>query len=83
MQIWPASLIWPQVLSLCSILNTLHAGDEGVDSTGLSSMTRLRFFWIVLGGSFCYQFLPGWIFVALSYFSWICWMAPSESFPHP
>jgi len=42
-------------------------------------MTRLRLFYIVLVGSLFYYFLPGWIFTALSYFSWICWIAPSTS----
>ncbi|CED82182.1 Sexual differentiation process protein ISP4 [Phaffia rhodozyma] len=71
---YPASLIWPQVLILCTILNTLHAED---DATG-GRMTRLKFFIIVIAASFFYYFLPGYLFGALSYFSWVCWIRPNN-----
>ncbi|KAF9463568.1 oligopeptide transporter [Collybia nuda] len=81
--VWPASMVWPQNLVACTLLNTLHAEDEddGVGmggSTRGKGMTRYRFFMIVMIGSFFFFFLPGFIFQALSVFSFICWAAPDN-----
>ena len=72
--VWPASMIWPQNLVVCTLLNTLHAED---DENG-QGMTRYRFFLWVMFAAFAYQFLPGLLFTALSTFSWICWFSPRE-----
>ena len=69
----PASMIWPQNLVSCALLNTLHAEDDE-RNTGI---TRYKFFIYVMTGTFLWTFLPGFLFVGLSYFSWVCWMAPS------
>lgn len=53
--VWPASMVWPQNLVACTLLNTLHAEDE--DESG--GITRYRFFMWVTGGSFVFFFLPG------------------------
>ena len=69
----PASMIWPQNLVSCTLLNTLHAEDDD-RTTGIS---RYRFFIYVTIGTFLWTFLPGFLFLGLSYFSWVCWIAPS------
>ena len=69
----PASMVWPQNLVTCALLNTLHAEDND-RTTGIS---RYRFFIYVMTGTFLWTFLPGFLFVGLSYFSWVCWIAPS------
>ena len=69
----PASMIWPQNLVSCALLNTLHAEDDD-RSTGIS---RYKFFIYVMIGAFLWMFLPGLLFVGLSFFSWMCWIAPS------
>jgi len=69
----PASMIWPQDLVSSTLLNTLHAEDED-QSTGIS---RYRFFIYVMTGTFLWTFLPGFLFVGMSFFSWMCWIAPS------
>ena len=113
--IWPASMVWPQNLVLCTLLNTLHGNnDEEVPNGGASEseegrggvrglvrwsmrpMTRYRHFIIVFLGSFLFFFLPGafffscsqsreltvyaagYLFQALSIFSFICWAAPNN-----
>jgi OPT family oligopeptide transporter len=53
--VWPASMVWPQNLVVCALLNTLHAEDD----EGQGGMTRYRFFMIVTAASFVYFFLPG------------------------
>jgi len=73
-QVDPASLIWPQVLITSTVLNTLHAEDEGNDGR----MPRLKFFFLFIGAGFAYYFLPGFLFGALGFFSWVCWIKPSK-----
>lgn len=70
--VWPASMIWPQNLVQATILNTLHAEEDGTDG----SMTRFRFFSIVSIGAFFFYFVPGYLFTALSFFNWVCWIWP-------
>jgi hypothetical protein len=54
--VWPASLIWPQNLMLCTLLNTLHAEDDEGEGGGIS---RFRYFLYVFVAAFCWYFLPG------------------------
>lgn len=72
--IWPASMVWPQNLVTCTLLNTLHA-ESDTESGGLS---RYKYYMLVTGGAFAFFFLPGFMFVGLSIFSWICWIAPTN-----
>jgi len=53
--VWPASMVWPQNLVACTLLNTLHAEDD----EGAGGITRYRFFMYVTVGSFFFFFLPG------------------------
>lgn len=71
--VWPASLIWPQDLVVCALLNTLHAEDD--EDEGIS---RFKFFSYVGIAAFFFYFLPGFLFQALSIFSWVCWIRPNN-----
>ncbi|CCM01622.1 uncharacterized protein FIBRA_03683 [Fibroporia radiculosa] len=71
--VWPASLVWPQNLIVCTLLNSLHA--ENDTSGGLS---RFRYLVYVGTAAFVFYFLPGYLFTALSVFSWVCWIAPNN-----
>ncbi|KAF8700923.1 hypothetical protein AX14_000602 [Amanita brunnescens Koide BX004] len=54
---------------------------RGVDMMGRQSkrpMTRYKYFVIVSVGSFLFFFLPGYLFQALSNFSFICWAVPNN-----
>ncbi|BEJ18145.1 hypothetical protein CspHIS471_0704220 [Cutaneotrichosporon sp. HIS471] len=70
--VWPASMLWPGVLVSTTILNTLHADSD----IGTGGMSRQRFFMIMSILAFFYYFLPGYLFSALSYFSYATWIAP-------
>lgn len=72
--VWPSSMVWPQNLVTCTLLNTLHAEDD--EEPG--SITRYRYFLLVLGGAFFFYFIPGYLFSALSVFSWMCWILPDN-----
>ncbi|KAF9003028.1 OPT oligopeptide transporter [Cyathus striatus] len=73
----PASMIWPVNLVTCTLFNTLHSQTyAGVGNRG--GLSRERFFLYTFLGSTCWYFFPGYIFQALSTFSWVCWIAPNN-----
>ncbi|KAJ8473875.1 hypothetical protein ONZ51_g7588 [Trametes cubensis] len=72
--VWPASMVWPQNLIVCTLLNTLHAEEE--DARG--GISRFRFFCYATLGAFFWFFLPGYLFQALSIFSFVCWIRPND-----
>jgi OPT family oligopeptide transporter len=66
--VWPASMVWPQNLVGCALLNTLHSHETGDDGIGMfgekaekegTGMSRYRFFMIATVASFVWYFLPG------------------------
>jgi membrane-associated phospholipid phosphatase len=93
--VWPAALIWPQNLVFCTLLNTLHAEDDDGNSGGLTRYRFFTyvicgaFFWYLLPGesrlfargSSLLTVFAGFLFQALSVFSFICWAAPSAFTP--
>lgn len=72
----PASIIWPQVLSNCALLSTLHSRANAVANGW--RISRLRFFMYAMVGAGVWYFFPGLMFTALSYFTWICWIVPNN-----
>ncbi|CAK3793603.1 small oligopeptide transporter [Lecanosticta acicola] len=72
----PANIIWPGVLGNCALLNTLHSRANAIANGW--KITRLRFFMVVMVCAFVWYWFPGLIFVGLSYFTWICWIAPNN-----
>lgn len=70
-------MIWPANLVTCTLFNTLHSQHyAGMGTRG--GVSRERFFLYVFIGAFCWYFLPGYLFVALSTFNWVCWIAPQN-----
>jgi OPT family small oligopeptide transporter len=73
----PPSMIWPLNLVTCALFNTLHSQNyAGVGTRG--GLSRERFFLYAFIGSATWYLFPGYIFTALSYFSWVCWIAPNN-----
>ncbi|KAJ7822431.1 small oligopeptide transporter [Mycena leptocephala] len=71
----PPSMIWPNTLVSCALFNTLHSQNyAGVGRH--PGMSRERFFLFAFLGATAWYFVPGYLFQALSYFSWACWIAP-------
>ncbi|KAF8263219.1 OPT oligopeptide transporter [Lactarius quietus] len=73
----PPSMIWPGSLVSATLFNTIHSL-ETPGSLGIGGISRRRFFTYVFIGYFFYNFLPSYLFTALSSFSWICWIAPNN-----
>lgn len=87
--VWPASMVWPQNLVACALLNTLHAEEESADYSSdldpkyppkkpMRGISRYRFFMYLSLAAFFWFFLPGFLFQALSVFSFVCWLAPNN-----
>jgi OPT family small oligopeptide transporter len=64
-------------LVTCALFNTLHAQTySGVGNRG--GLSRERFFFYAFGAAAVWYLVPGYLFQALSYFSWVCWIAPDN-----
>ncbi|OSC97088.1 OPT oligopeptide transporter [Trametes coccinea BRFM310] len=73
----PPSMIWPANLVTCALFNTLHSQVyAGMGNRG--GISRERFFFYGFLASTCWYFFPGYIFQALSFFNWVCWIAPNN-----
>ncbi|KAJ7323290.1 oligopeptide transporter [Mycena albidolilacea] len=73
----PPSMIWPANLVTCALFNTLHATEyAGIGDRG--GYSRERFFYIAFACSAFWYLLPDYLFTALSYFSWVCWIVPDN-----
>ncbi|OCH85567.1 OPT oligopeptide transporter [Obba rivulosa] len=73
----PPSMIWPANLVTCALFNTLHQQVyAGMGNRG--GMSRERFFFVAFGCALCWYFFPGYLFQALSFFNWVCWIAPNN-----
>jgi len=73
----PPSMIWPLNLVTCALFNTLHSQHyAGIGTRG--GISRERFFVYAFVGSGVWYLFPGYIFTALSYFSWVCWIVPDN-----
>ncbi|KAK6834130.1 hypothetical protein PG987_008824 [Apiospora arundinis] len=72
----PATMIWPGVLSNIALLSSLHSRANAIANGW--KITRIKFFMAVCAGAFVWYWFPGLIFTGLSYFSWICWIAPNN-----
>jgi len=73
----PPSMIWPANLVTCALFNTLHSQQyAGIGSHG--GISRERFFFYMFLASFCWYFVPGYLFQALGYFNWVCWIVPDN-----
>ncbi|KAH8110875.1 OPT oligopeptide transporter [Phellopilus nigrolimitatus] len=73
----PPSMIWPANLVNCALFNTLHS-QVYAGMGAQAGMSRERFFTYAFLASGVWYLFPGYIFQALSVFSWVCWIAPDN-----
>ncbi|KAM0075101.1 hypothetical protein ACKRZS_012918 [Fusarium odoratissimum] len=71
----PKSLVWPGVLGNTALNAALHTPRKEVIAGKIS---RYHFFILAFFASFCWYWFPDFIFPALGYFTWICWIAPKN-----
>ncbi|KAL4803244.1 OPT oligopeptide transporter protein-domain-containing protein [Aspergillus unguis] len=76
----PRELIWPGVLSVTTLVTTLH----GIGQNDMQArydtwkISRYAFFSLVFCVSFCWYWFPDFIFPALSTFNFACWIKPKD-----
>ncbi|KAK9460479.1 OPT oligopeptide transporter protein-domain-containing protein [Lipomyces oligophaga] len=75
--VYPAKAIWPSLLPTVMLNRVLLLPEDKHPVNGWS-ITRYKFFFIILGGMMLYYWLPGFIFTALSTFNWMTWIAPNN-----
>ncbi len=76
--VWPAEMLWPKTLMSCGLIRTLNVEDETEKIQSRWTITRSRFFWLMVFIQTIWYFLPGYIFPLLSFFSFICMLAPNN-----
>jgi OPT family small oligopeptide transporter len=81
-RIWlvqPASMIWPQDLVNVAFMYTLHDHSKtDPDKANGWSIGRYRWFFYVFIASFCWYWVPGFLFTALSVFTFPTFIAPNN-----
>lgn len=77
--VWPSSMIWPSTLITSAVVHSLH-NHQGADPAATNSwkIGRYRFFLIVAGATFAWEWMPQVIAPFLQYFSFITWIAPNN-----
>ena len=82
--VYPAYCVWPSSLVTIALNSAFHdqATEAAVVAGPWKTMwraTRLRYFMYAFGAMFVYFWLPNYLFAALSYFSWMTWIAPENA----
>ncbi|WQF84478.1 Putative oligopeptide transporter, OPT superfamily [Colletotrichum destructivum] len=75
----PPALLWPGVLGNTALNAALHSGKREDETEAKWTASRYRFFMLAFIASFCWYWFPDFIFPALGYFTWVCWIAPQNA----
>ncbi|KAK3842624.1 MAG: OPT family small oligopeptide transporter [Linnemannia gamsii] len=72
--VYPAAMIWPANLVQVALFNTLHKEED----LAPGQWSRFKFFCVAAFAMFWYQWIPGFLFPALSAIAWVCWINPKN-----
>ena len=75
--IYPHKAIWPTILPIIA-LNKALVQTETKENIHGWTLSRYKWFFLVFTFSFCYNWIPTYLFNALSYFNWPTWIAPNN-----
>lgn len=79
--VYPSFCVWPSSLVTIALNTAFHTkGNPAVPGPrgSIWRISRLRFFTVVFAGMFCYFWLPNYLFMALSFFSWMTFISPQN-----
>lgn len=79
--VYPSVAIWPATLNTVALIKAFHSGtNEPVlgPFNRIYKASREKIFLMATLGMALYYFLPGYLFPALSSFSWMTWIAPEN-----
>jgi OPT family small oligopeptide transporter len=75
----PAAMIWPGALVNVAFIYALHDHSKSDPSkTDGWSVSRFKWFMIVMTGMFVWSWFPSFIIPAFSYFAWVTWIKPTH-----
>ncbi|KAF9585753.1 hypothetical protein BGW38_000911 [Lunasporangiospora selenospora] len=72
--VYPAAMIWPSNLVTVALFNTLHRHEH----LAPGQWTRQKFFAVFAVASFCYYWIPAYIFPAITALTLLCYINPSN-----
>ncbi|KAK0710727.1 OPT oligopeptide transporter protein-domain-containing protein [Lasiosphaeris hirsuta] len=79
--VYPTYCVWPASLTTIALNSALH-NDTNPAVPGpfnrIYRASRFKFFMIAFTAMFVYFWFPNFIFEALTYFSWMTWIAPDN-----
>ncbi|KAK6462457.1 OPT oligopeptide transporter protein-domain-containing protein [Scheffersomyces coipomensis] len=75
--IYPITSIWPSILPTLALNKALMQPERKENINGWT-ISRYYFFFSVFGFSFFYNWIPTYLFNALSYFNWMTWISPDN-----
>ncbi|GMM36244.1 hypothetical protein DASC09_035690 [Saccharomycopsis crataegensis] len=73
----PPSMVWPSNLITATFLTNIHINDN--QPANGWTVSRLKFFAFAFIASFCWYFIPGYLFQALSSFAFMTWIFPQNA----
>lgn len=76
--VYPVMSLWPNILPTLAVNKALLAPGRKESINGWT-ISRYHFFFLVFFIAFCYFWLPGYLFTALSNFNWMTWIAPNNA----
>jgi OPT family small oligopeptide transporter len=74
--VWPAAMLWPSTLINTTLFHTLFR-DMDPEIPGWK-ISRYRYFMYIFVGMFIWNWIPGYIFTALSNFAFVTWIRPND-----
>ncbi|KAI3404173.2 hypothetical protein KGF56_003073 [Candida oxycetoniae] len=75
--IYPHKAIWPTILPTIALNRALLQKETKENINGWE-ISRYKWFFAVFGFSYMYNWIPTYLFNALSYFNWPTWIAPNN-----
>lgn len=79
--VYPSYCVWPASLVTIALNQSFHS-EKNAPVEGpfrkVFRASRYKFFLLAFGAMFVYFWFPNFIFTALSFFSWITWIAPNN-----
>lgn len=79
--VYPSYCVWPTSLVTIALNKALHeSSNVAVEGPfrRIYRASRYKFFMIAFFAMFVYFWIPDYLFNAMSYFSWITWLAPNN-----
>ncbi|KAG5368481.1 Oligopeptide transporter 2 [Yarrowia sp. C11] len=76
--VYPVMAMWPTILPTLAVNKALLAPNRKESINGWK-ISRYLFFFAVFAFSFCYFWVPSYLFGIFSIFNWMTWIAPNNA----